>query len=80
MPNKSKAKNDAELRAAGIPRRSFSKAEFCARNNISPGFYDKMKRLGLGPRELHVLDRIIITKEAEDRWLRERATATAAEA
>ena len=80
MPNKSKEENAEALRAAGIPRRSFSKQEFCARQGISPGLYDKMKRLGLGPREIHLLDRIIITKEDEDEWLRARKAASAAEA
>ncbi|KRR14528.1 hypothetical protein [Bradyrhizobium valentinum] len=71
MPNKSKADNAEALAKAGIPRRSWSKPEFCARHGISPGLYDKLKRLGLGPREKHVLDRIIITVEAEDEWLSE---------
>jgi hypothetical protein len=77
MPNKSKAENAAALLAAGIPRRSWSKPEFCARNGISPGFYDKLKKLGLGPREKHYLDRILITQEAEDAWLSEGKAANA---
>ena len=78
MANKSKAENAAALLAAGIPRKSFSKAEFCARHGLSPGLYDKMKKLKMGPRETNVLDRIIITDEAEAEWLEER-TADASE-
>jgi hypothetical protein len=76
MPNKSKAKNAAALLSAGIPRKSFSKAEFCARHGISPGLYDKLKARGLGPRETHLLERVIITEEAEGDWLREREAAS----
>ena len=51
MPNKSKAENAAALLSAGIPRKSWSIPEFCARHGISPGLYDKLKKLGLGPHE-----------------------------
>jgi hypothetical protein len=77
MPNKSKAENAIALAKAGIPRKSWSKPEFCARNGISPGFYDKLKKLGLGPEETNYLDRILITVEAEDRWLALGAAARA---
>jgi hypothetical protein len=80
MPNRSKAENAAALRSAGIPQRSFSKPQFCARHSISEGLYQKLKKSGLGPRETHVLDRIIITTEDEDDWVRERQAASAAEA
>jgi hypothetical protein len=76
MVSKSKAENAAALLSAGIARKSFSKAEFCARHGISPGLYDKLKKRGLAPRETYLLDRIIITDEAEDDWLRERAAAS----
>jgi hypothetical protein len=79
MPNKSKAENAAALAAAGIPRKSFTRAEFCARNSISEGLYAKLKKQGLGPREKKVLNRIIITDEAETEWLRDSgAESTAA--
>ena len=80
MPNKSKAENAAALLAAGIPRKSWSIPEFCARHGISPGLYAKLKKLGLGPDETDLLDRKIVTDVAEDNWLRERAAASAAKA
>jgi hypothetical protein len=80
MANKSKAENAAALLAAGIPRRSWSIPEFCARHGISPGLYAKLKKLGLGPDETELLDRKIVTDVAEDNWLRERAAASAAKA
>lgn len=70
MPSKSKAENLKALQAKGIPRKSWSKDEFCARNGISVGFYDKLKKLGLAPDETEVLDRVLITGESEERWLR----------
>jgi hypothetical protein len=79
MPNKSKADNAAALLAAGIPRKSWSKSEFCARHGISPGLYDKMRKLGIGPEETNLLDRVIITDTAENKWLAERAAASATE-
>ena len=80
MPNKTKRENAAALWAAGIPRKSWSKSEFCARHGISPGLYDKMKKHGIGPRETELFDRKIVTDVAEDNWLRERAAASAAKA
>jgi hypothetical protein len=75
MSNKSKA---AALLAAGISRKSYSIPEICARNGISQGLYEKLKKLGLGPQETNLLDRIVVTDDAEADWLRKRA-ATAAE-
>jgi hypothetical protein len=77
MPNKSKKENAAALLSAGIPRKSFSIPEFCARHGISPGLYGKLKKLGLGPDETDLLDRIIITDDNEAKWLRERQAAGA---
>jgi hypothetical protein len=70
MANQSKAAAAAALQAAGIPRRSFSIPQFCARNTMSEGFYREMRKKGKGPRETHVLDRIFITEEAETDWHR----------
>ena len=80
MPNKSKAENAAALLSAGIPRKSFSIPEFCARHGISPGLYTKLKKLKRGPREINVLDRILITDEAEADWLRACEAASEVEA
>jgi hypothetical protein len=72
MADKSKAEIAAALLTAGIPRASWSVPEFCARHGISPGFYRKLKSLGLGPHETHILDRILITVGDEAAWLRAR--------
>jgi hypothetical protein len=78
MANQTKAETAAALQAAGIPRKAFSIPQFCARHALSEGFYRKMRERGLGPRETRILDRVIITEEAETEWRRERQAATAA--
>jgi len=59
----------------------FSVASFCVAHHISESFYYKLKNQGLGPREMQVGARILITHEAAADWrnARERAAATAAE-
>jgi hypothetical protein len=71
MSNTSKAEAAAALAAAGIQRRSFSIPQFCARNDLSEGFYRKLRKLKIGPRETRILDRVVITEENETAWLRE---------
>jgi hypothetical protein len=71
MSNTSKAKAAEALLSAGIQRRSFSIPQFCARNDLSEGFYRKLRKLKLGPRETRILDRVVITEENETAWLRE---------
>jgi hypothetical protein len=58
-----------------IPRGAYSILEFCASVGISEGFYHKAKRAGLGPRETHVLDKILISEEARREWLEQHQAA-----
>jgi len=76
VANFTKAENAKALQQAGIPQRSFSPGQFCARHNISETMYRGMKKRGIGPREIRVLDRVLITTEAEDEWLAARAADT----
>jgi hypothetical protein len=69
MPSKSKSVNAAALLAAGIPQRGFSIPQWCARWDISEGHYRALRKLKRTPRELELLDRKIITDEAENEWL-----------
>jgi hypothetical protein len=80
MVRVSKAQNAEALAKKGIPRKSWSKDEFCARNGISVGLYDNLKKRGIGPDETEVLDRILITVEAEDKWLRKNKRKAARDA
>ena len=76
MANQTKAESAAALQAAGIPRKSFSIPQFCARNDLSEGFYRKIRSLGMGPHETRVLDRVVITDDDEAEWLRQRKAET----
>jgi len=78
VPSKSKLLNSAALLTAGIPRTAYSIPEFCAANDISEGFYRKLRDQGLAPRETRVLRRVLITVEAADEWRREREAASTA--
>jgi hypothetical protein len=78
MVNQTKAKAAAALQQAGIPRRSFSRGEFCARNGISEGHYRGLRKKGLGPREIHLGDLVIITIEDETAWLKKHSSKQSA--
>ena len=50
----------------------------CAAHHLSESFYFKLKNMGLGPREMRVGARVLITFEAAADWRREREAETAA--
>jgi hypothetical protein len=60
------------------PPACFSVASFCVAHHISEAFYYKLKSQGLGPREMQVGARILVTYEAAADWRAEREAATAA--
>jgi hypothetical protein len=72
-----KVQRAAALAKAGIPTAGFSRTQFCARWDISPGFYLKMQREGIGPRETRLCERFVITVEDEQEWIRRRQEAAA---
>ena len=41
---------------------------FCNNNDICPSTYFNLKRKGLGPREMLVGNRVLITREAQAEW------------
>ncbi|MGB8400290.1 hypothetical protein [Bradyrhizobium sp.] len=47
---------------------AYSIEVFCRRHSISHGTYYNLKEKGIGPREGHVLGRVLITKEAALEW------------
>jgi hypothetical protein len=51
---------------------------FCARKGISRSMYNKLRKLGKGPREIAAGQRRTITPEAESDWDREREAEAAA--
>jgi hypothetical protein len=75
MPNLSSVRrrrddDDAEVDAQSI-------GSFCRRNGISESFYFKLKAQGLGPREMRLGSRVLITREAAAAWRRQRERAAA---
>jgi hypothetical protein len=62
------------------PRLTLNILEFCAAANISEGFFYKLKKQGLGPREAKIGTRTLITVAAANDWLRERERETAKQA
>jgi hypothetical protein len=60
---------DVELDAMSIET-------FCRRNNLSKPFYFKLRAQNLGPEEIRLGARVLITKEAAEKWRRERAKAS----
>jgi hypothetical protein len=54
---------------------AYSIEEFCRRHSISRGTYFNMRNAGKGPREAHILGRVLITKEAALEW-REKITTS----
>jgi hypothetical protein len=53
---------------------AYSIEEFCRRHSISRSTYYTMRDKGEGPREGHVLSRVLITIEAAKEW-REKISA-----
>lgn len=68
MPNKTKAENAAAAAAAAVPRKAHSIPEFCATYSISEGLYQSLCKRGLGPREIRVARRVLITVADAEEW------------
>jgi len=50
------------------PTAVFSRASFCAAHGLSESFYHKLKNEGLGPDELRLGSKVLITFESAARW------------
>lgn len=68
--NKSRAKETKgdDDPAPAVPRLAYSIAEFCRAFGISPAFYYKFRYEGLGPREMHIGGRVMISLAAASEW------------
>ncbi len=62
-----------------VPPLAMSIPQFCTAHNISEGFYYKLKKQKLNPREMKVGTRTLITFEAAADWRTEREAASAVE-
>ena len=72
VENKKKGKGKSTRKRHPLPPRregdAYSISEFRTANRISASMYHKLKSLGLGPREMDVGRRRIITPEANAEW------------
>jgi hypothetical protein len=68
MRPKTKAAAAAANIAANIPRNGLSIPEFSASENLSESTYRNMRKAGVGPNELRVGRRVIITTAAAAEW------------
>ena len=64
---------------SAAPTAVYSRASFCKAHGLSESFYHKLKNEGLGPDEMRVGSKVLITFESAARWraAREKATVTA---
>jgi hypothetical protein len=69
------------LRPLKTPPACFSIASFCVAHHISEAHYFSLKAQGLGPREMRLGARVLVTFEDAAAWRAERVAAatTAAE-
>lgn len=55
-----------------LPLLAFTIPEFCRAHSFSPALYWKLKSQGLGPVEMKVGKRILISMDAVTNWQRQR--------
>ena len=56
--------------------RSYTIPEFCEAERFSQSFYFKIRKQGLGPREMRIGSAVRISEEARLEWRREREQAS----
>ena len=60
------------IRGPPVPAAAYSIREFCVAHRLSESMYFKLRNQGLGPDEMSVGSRRIISFEAAERWRRAR--------
>ena len=63
------------IRGPPVRAAAYSIREFCAAHRLSESMYFKLRNQGLGPDEMSVGSRRLISFEAAERWRREREAA-----
>ncbi len=69
---KKKRSNSRGSEESQIPRFALTISEFCQAHGISLAMYYKLRAVGKGPQEAHVLTKPIITLEAAADWRKAR--------
>lgn len=73
-----RASTSAGTNNTGRPPVAYTISEFCLEHRISVAYYYKQRKLGLGPREMILGRRRLISAEDAAAWRRARATTTEA--
>jgi hypothetical protein len=69
----------AEKVARALGVEAFSITEFARAHGISRAQYYILKQKGLGPDEMHLLGRVLISREAASRWRKKHTRSAVAE-
>jgi hypothetical protein len=75
-PNSRSTLKRPSISGPPTPAAAYSIAAFCVAHDISESFYFKLREQGLGPREMRVGARVLISLESAERWRRERESTT----
>ena len=75
-PSKHQRDYDVPRARGPLPQMAFTVPEFCRSHRISVSKYYELKKLGLGPDEMQIDRRIIITVESAAKWRRNRSLKT----
>ena len=73
-PARTKKRQRARFR--NLQPGAYTIPSFCVAHDLSESFYHKLRSLGLGPREMRVERRVLISHEAASDWRKEREEAT----
>ncbi|HVI66746.1 MAG TPA: hypothetical protein VM910_29850 [Bradyrhizobium sp.] len=80
VTGKKPANGDAKKRVRSLPpafATAFTVTEFCQAHRISETTYYELKKLGLGPDEMEIGRKRIISIEAAARWRKAREVVAA---
>jgi hypothetical protein len=64
------------LQSGAAGRKAASIEEFCEAHDLSRASFYNMRKAGIGPREMRVGARVLISDEAAADWRREREVAS----
>ena len=59
---------------------AYTISSFCVSHDLSESFFHKIRKRGLGPREMRIGARVLISHEAASAWRKARETAAASAA
>jgi len=73
-----RTKTTQRARFCDLPPGAYTISSFCVAHDLSESMFHKMRDKGIGPREMRVGSRVLITFESAAIWRAEREAATAA--